>query len=281
MSISDIYIHVLTVGPKGLEKAMTGFYTKQTAAHYARQRRTDAEVTVLLARAIAIEANAHYLDIGCGTGNYTTALAAYGGHWCGLDPSRAMLAKAPDNGSVSRLCAMAEAMPFQGNAFDAAISVLATHHFNDLAKAFAEMERTLKPRRRLAVFSATRHQAEAFWLADYLPQMIAADAACLPLLAAMQEALKAAGFTAIKTTPYRVNAATQDRFFYRGAQAPGLYLSADARAAMSVFRHASPDELERGLARLAQEIDNGLWAEKTAKQTDGVGHYTLLTAQKR
>ena len=261
---------------------MTQHYTDEIAALYANTRRADPEVAKTLAAALAIKPNGQYLDIGCGSGTYTSALAAQGGHWHGLDPSPAMLKNVPPKSTILPIdwhCAWAEKLPFADGSFDGVSSVLATHHFTDLGHAFLQMARVLKSGGRLVLFTATRAQAEAFWLADYLPDMIAKDAAGLPDLADMKAALAKAGFGNLATRPFHVSDKTQDRFFYCGATEPQFYLSAKMRATMSVFRHAEPRQLSHGLARLKADMDSGIWHKNRAKQQNLSGHYTIITAK--
>lgn len=259
---------------------MRAIYTKETAQAYQAARRADAEIVDLLADALTLNGAGNYLDIGCGSGNYTCALAARAGRWHGIDPSPAMLEAA--RGKTEKIdwqAAMAETLPFSDNVFDGAVSVLAAHHFSDLAKACAEAARVLKPQTRLILFTATRAQAAGFWLAEYFPKMIRRDAAALPSHEAMLAALRHAGFTKIETQPYAVSADTQDRFFYSGDVTPEIYLSAENRAAMSAFNHAEADELTSGLNSLADDIQSGrLAAIRNAYEQDA-GHYTIITAQ--
>ncbi len=260
---------------------MAKFYTDEVARLYAKTRRADPVVLKSLADALAIRPNGRYLDIGCGTGTYTSALAAHGGLWRGLDPSSAMLQNAPPKSISSPIdwhCGRAENLPFAKASLDGVISVLATHHFTDISQAFGEMARVLKPHGRLVLFTATRAQAKAFWLADYLPKIIAKDAAALPDLADMQAALEGAGFQNQTTQPFQVSDKTQDRFFYCGDTAPQLYLSADMRATMSVFHHADESELSHGLARLKADIDSGVWKQARSAAPNRLGHYTIITA---
>ena len=61
---------------------------------YDTTRRADPAIVRRLAAYLALAPGRRYLDVGCGTGNYTAALAALGGVWHGVDPSRQMLAAA-------------------------------------------------------------------------------------------------------------------------------------------------------------------------------------------
>ena len=60
----------------------------QIADGYDTTRRADPTIVRRLAAYLALAPGRRYLDVGCGTGNYTAALAALGGVWHGVDSSR-------------------------------------------------------------------------------------------------------------------------------------------------------------------------------------------------
>ena len=95
------------------------------------------------------------LDVACGTGALTVAVAARvrpGGTALGLDASPEMLAvarrKHPDIGwHLGR----AETLPFADASFDAVVSQFGLMFFDDRVAALREMQRVLRPGGRLAV----------------------------------------------------------------------------------------------------------------------------------
>jgi ubiquinone/menaquinone biosynthesis C-methylase UbiE len=101
------------------------------------------------------------LDVGCGTG--TLAIAAKrqvgaSGRVCGIDASRAMLARATSKAAkagvgVSFEHAIVEALPFAEAQFDVVLSTLMLHHLpRKLRQQCAqEIRRVLKPRGRVLV----------------------------------------------------------------------------------------------------------------------------------
>ena len=58
---------------------------------YDGSRRADPSIVDDLAGRLSPRTDGRYLDLACGTGNYTRALAARGGDWTGVDASRTML----------------------------------------------------------------------------------------------------------------------------------------------------------------------------------------------
>ena len=61
---------------------------------YDVTRRPDPIIAGRLGHHLALETDGNYLDIACGTGNYTFTLAAVGGSWTGIELSAKMIAEA-------------------------------------------------------------------------------------------------------------------------------------------------------------------------------------------
>ena len=62
--------------------------------HYNRTRKADKFLIERIYHHLAPMDGGRYLDIGCGTGNYTIALSEKGLNFIGVDPSREMLRQA-------------------------------------------------------------------------------------------------------------------------------------------------------------------------------------------
>ena len=63
-------------------------------ATYDATRHAEPAILDALVELLELQNGADVLDLGCGTGNYTTALGARGYEMLGLDPSGLMLRKA-------------------------------------------------------------------------------------------------------------------------------------------------------------------------------------------
>ena len=90
------------------------------------------------------EGSGSLLDVGCGTGSYTAALAERGWEVTGLDVSEDMLRRARAKG-VRTVQADATALPFEDATFDAAVSVFTNTDVDDLAAVVRETVRVLRP----------------------------------------------------------------------------------------------------------------------------------------
>ncbi len=105
-----------------------------------------------LAEGSGVKRDDRVLDIGCGTGSLTAALAriAGRGNVTGIDASASMIERASrkkGGEAVDYRVAFAQALPFDGASFDLVTSCLALHHIpeSELARAFSEMRRVLTP----------------------------------------------------------------------------------------------------------------------------------------
>jgi SAM-dependent methyltransferase len=88
--------------------------------------------------------NGRCLDLGCGTGLPTAAVAELGWAVVGVDVSSDLLEVARERG-LEVLEAPAEALPFEDASFDAAISIWTHTDIDDFAAAVAEVARVLRP----------------------------------------------------------------------------------------------------------------------------------------
>jgi SAM-dependent methyltransferase len=84
------------------------------------------------------------IDIGCGTGAYTAALAERGWDVTGIDTSVDMLRRAHARG-VHAIQADATSLPFEDASFDAAVSLFTHTDADDFAAVTREAARVLLP----------------------------------------------------------------------------------------------------------------------------------------
>ena len=111
-----------------------------------------------------------YLDLACGTGNYTIALRNLGLMIGGIDQSELMISTA--KGKVPGMewhVGEAEALPFAAGSFQGVTCILAIHHFRNVQKAFFEVHRVID-KGRFVVFTAYPEQMMGYWLNEYFPR---------------------------------------------------------------------------------------------------------------
>jgi ubiquinone/menaquinone biosynthesis C-methylase UbiE len=124
-----------------------------------------------LVEAGAVRADDRCLDIGCGTGATTRALAARAvdGSALGLDLSGPMLTiarNAVERGAIRNIAFVqgdAQVYPFEASSFDVAVSRMGCMFFGEPSKAFANIARALRPGGRLAL-SVWQSMAANEWI---------------------------------------------------------------------------------------------------------------------
>ncbi len=104
------------------------------------------------------------LDVGVGTGLVAAQACILTGDPAlvtGLDPSPGMMAASKLPKSMVLVEGRAESLPFPDNHFDFLSMGYALRHISDLAVAFGEFERVLKPGGRLCILEITQAQNRA------------------------------------------------------------------------------------------------------------------------
>jgi len=254
---------------------------EQIGKSYDLTRRADPEIVARLAVHLQIKSNSSYLDVGCGTGNYTLALAKYGGIWHGLDQSKEMIDAATNKSNiVAWQVAEAESLPYPDGTFSGVLCTLAIHHFAALTPAFREIYRVLAAG-RFVLFTATPKQMSKYWLVEYFPEAIHQSAEQMPSLEKVRYALDEAGFNSVNIEPYSISENLQDLFLYSGKYRPEIYLDENVRSGISTFALlASADEIAAGCQRLAADINTGRITEIVKKYENNHGDYLFVIADK-
>jgi len=249
---------------------------------YDSTRRADPDLVQRLIRHLNIQPSGNYLDVACGTGNYTMAIANYGVSLHGLDQSRQMVATASEKASsVTWHLGNAEALPFPDGMFSGALCTLAIHHFRAIRPVFQEVFRVLDGG-HFVIFTATPEQMRGYWLNEYFPRAMDRSIQQMPSLEVVVKNLQSVGFGSIHTEPYEVSDSLQDLFLYSGKHRPALYLDPRIRASISTFAAlAEPDEVECGCAQLSQDIQSGRIIDVTNAYRHDGGDYIFIVADKK
>jgi SAM-dependent methyltransferase len=216
---------------------------------YTATRATDPRIAAAIWEALGDARTV--VNVGAGTGNYEPPDREV----TAVEPSAVMIAQRPPD-AARVVQGTAEALPFEDDSFDAAMAVLTIHHWSDWRAGIEEMHRVA---RRVILFSWDPSFAARLWIsAEYFPQVIEAEAA-FPSLADQVGAVRATRVTAVPI-PHDC----RDGFYGAYWRHPEAYLDPVVRAGVSVLARRDPAELEAGLARLADDLRTGAWAERHA-----------------
>ncbi|MCD6064890.1 MAG: putative methyltransferase [Flavipsychrobacter sp.] len=249
---------------------------------YNTTRCADPYITGRLYELLSPTSDGLYLDIGCGTANYLTALAEKGVRFYGADPSETMLAEArKKNNDAQFFNAKAEDLPFENELFDGCTATFTLHHWDDKLKGLTGVKRVLKPGARMVFLSFTEEQMRGYWLNYYFPEMMRRSWELLPDFAGMQQLLNDAGFQQTTIEKYFVQDDLQDHFLYSNKHRPEQYLRPGIRQNASSFSAlCSPGELAAGLATLEADIASGAIHDIMKRYENNEGDYLFLVAQK-
>jgi ubiquinone/menaquinone biosynthesis C-methylase UbiE len=225
---------------------------------YDTTRQADPEIISRLFSLLKPQTSGIYLDIACGSGNYTSALVQNGMRMVGIDISDLMLSKAHAKyPAISFLQSNATKLSFQDNTFNGACCILATHHIKNNLLLFQEAFRVIG-KGNFVIFTATPEQMSCYWLCHYFSYMIKDSLSKMTSFEQIQDELNEVGFVDIQSYPFFVTNHLQDLFLYSGKCRPEIYLDPTIRSGISSFHLSTyEDELKEGLKNLEADILSG------------------------
>lgn len=176
-------------------------------AAYDRARDHGPEVLDLWMRTLAAHLGERkiscILDLGCGTGRFSSSLAVrFNADVIALDPSSKMLDQARRKTGSPRVLfcrAQAEALPFCSGAVDLVFMSMSFHHFSDARVAARECRRVLRPRGSVVVRTGTREQIGAYPYVPFFPSISRILEQMLPNRRELQETFAVAGLELVKS----------------------------------------------------------------------------------
>lgn len=249
---------------------------------YSATRRADPEITQTISGLLNNKNGSRFLDVACGTGNYTSALASFGGQWYGNDISEVMLKQASKkNSNINWTVSNANLLPYPENFFEGIVCSLAIHHFPELVSPFREVWRVLD-KGNFVIFTAFPEQMRSYWLCHYFPEMMRHSINKMPSQQSVINSLQSAGFEIERIMPFFVTNQLQDLFLYSGKERPEFYLNPIIRANISSFASlCTTEELEQGLLALRNDLKSGKFKDIAQYYLSPIGDYAYVVANKR
>jgi SAM-dependent methyltransferase len=216
---------------------------------YAEQRRADPRIAAAIEAALGGARSV--VNVGAGAGSYEPA----GAEVIAVEPSATMRDQRPTH-LPPAIAGVAESLPLDDDAVDAAMAVLTVHHWSDPEAGLREMRRVA--REAVAVLSFDfRAEARTWLVQDYLPELEAFDRDLVP---APEEIAEVLGGARIDTVP--VPADSTDHFMLGLLTRPEAYLRPEVRAAQSGWRLLGAELESRAVATLAADLESGAWDER-------------------
>lgn len=217
---------------------------------YLRHRRPDARIAEAIEHALA--GAARVCNVGAGAGAYEPVTRSV----TAVEPSREML-RQRGAGSARAIRAVAEALPFRDESFDAVLAILTVHHWLDIETGLRELRR-IAPRRVIFHFDL-RAQRDYWLVRDYLPEI--ATHVREPL--EVERVAAGVGATRVEVVP--VPHDCSDGFLCAYWRRPEAYLDAGVRACISAFAQLDSGIVARGISRLEADLDSGTWHARYAE----------------
>ena len=235
---------------------------------YSTRRQPDpriaARVDVLIGRDTTV------LNVGAGTGSYEPVRSGV----VAVEPSHVMLSqRLPSAAPAVR--AVAEALPFEDQAFDVVSAILTLHHWNDQRRGLEECARVARDR---VVILTWDPGAEAFWLVrDYFPEILAVDRRIFPAMELLRAVLGS-----IDVHPLPIPSDCVDGFLGAYWRRPEAYLDEGVRASISSFSRLK--NIGPQLERLEHDLTSGDWERRNAElyhRTELDLGYRLVMSKRR
>lgn len=220
---------------------MTSRYDR-IGVNYSDLRRPDPRIAALIDTALGGAKT--ILNVGAGTGSYEPT----GRGVTALEPSIEMIRQRASESAIV-VQGRAECLPFADRGFDASMAVLTIHHWSDQAKGLAEMRRVTRGPIVILTYDPS---FRGFWLADYIPELVALDEAQMP---AMTDYGRWLGPVTVASVPIPHDCT--DGFLSAYWRRPEAYLDPRVRAAMSSFWALG--DVSDALARLESDLESGAW----------------------
>ena len=228
---------------------------------YAQTRRSDPRITEKLLEILAFSQAATIADIGAGTGSYALVLAECGYRVWAIEPSATMRSQAKSHRAIQWIDAFADNLPLPDGLVDAAIIMLAFHHFQDYRQALREIHR-IAGDGKIVLFTYDPEKISSFWLTQYFPSLVADVQATFLTIPRLISQIEAIANVAVNVVKFPLPNDLSDSFAAVGWARPELYLNSDIRNGISSFANIADNELNQGLADLYKDLETGVWDRK-------------------
>lgn len=194
---------------------------------YARHRRPDARIAARVTEALGPARTV--VNVGAGAGSYEPT----GLDVTAVEPSSAMRAQRPPHPRPA-VDAVAEALPFADDTFDAAMTTFSVHQWRDPEAGLRELRRVA--RGPVVVLTCDPDRVREFWLYDYAPGVLDTEAGRYPPIETVTRTL--GGRVSVRPVP--VPADCTDGFNEAYYARPERLLDPDARQACSSWSFLTP-----------------------------------------
>jgi hypothetical protein len=215
-------------------------------AGYAVQRRTDPRIAALVHAALGDARTV--INVGAGAGSYEPLDRLV----TAVEPSASMRSQRPAR-LVAALDSAAEALPFADQSFDAAMATVTIHQWSDTDQGLRELRRV--SRGPVVILTFDGDALDLLWLADYAPELIAAERRRYPGLSHVADVL--GGDVTVSRVPIPLDCI--DGFTEAFYGRPEQFLDPAVRQSQSAWGFIDADATSRAVAQLREDLESGEW----------------------
>jgi len=230
-----------------MRERTAGDFDYERGGHsYPKHRRADPRIAGLINAALGDARTV--VNVGAGTGSYepTDRLVL------AVEPSRRMRVGRPAH-LAPAIDAVAEALPFDAATFDAAMALVTVHQWSDPVKGLAELRRV--SRGAVVILTFDGEALDRYWLAEYVPELIAAERRRYPPLDWIAETL--GGTVTVDPVPVPIDCV--DGFAEAFYARPEQLLVEDVRRSQSAWAFVGADIESRFVEQLSSDVVGGAW----------------------
>jgi SAM-dependent methyltransferase len=236
-----------------LNKTPAGDFDYDARGHsYAQQRRTDPRIAALVHQALGPARTV--LNIGAGAGSYEPTDR----YVLAIEPSATMRAQRPAH-LTPAIHGVAESLPLDDQSVDASMAMVTVHQWPDLQKGLRELCRVT--RGHIVVLTFDGDALDRFWLADYVPELIAAERRRYPAMDLLRELLGIKTEVQVVPVPMDCVDGFTEAFYAR----PERFLDPAVRRSQSAWGFVEDKVQERFVKALGDDLQSGAWEERYGK----------------
>ena len=194
------------------------------------------------------------LNIGAGAGSYEPEDR----YVLAIEPSAAMRAQRPKH-LTPAIHGVAENLPLDDQSIDASMASITVHQWPDLQKGLSELCRVTRD--RIVVLTFDGDVLDRYWLADYVPELIAHERRRFPAIETICKCL--GGKTEVQSIPIPKDCVDgfNEAFYAR----PERMLDSAVRRCQSVWIFVADEVQERFVKTLSDDLKSGAWDERYGK----------------
>lgn len=236
---------------------------------YATKRRADPRIAAMIHRAFGDART--IINVGAGAGSYEPEDR----YVVAVEPSATMRAQRPPH-LAPALSAAAENLPFDDDSFDAALASVTVHQWSDTARGLAELRRV--SRGPVVVLTFDGEALDRFWLAEYVPELIAAERRRYPDIDFISTLIGPDSRVLDVPVPIDCTDGFTEAFYAR----PERFLDPAVRKAQSAWGFVEPEAEAQAIERLERDLADGTWEARFGhlrKSPEFVGSLRLIIGQ--